>query len=220
MGPNDFNQRRRRRPPAQGQGGARPLPNDEYGDSHRQVNEAYGRETNFDIAGQYPSDGNLSGLQYMYGQEGIPSEPYTEGPGLTGADMNYYRNQQHGLDGARRAYGREFGDAQSHEVVDDLLRLRAQRDIHGYDDTAATRAYDMPQAPGVERWVEPQFGFERNREITSREPTDGNHAGFEEYYGPGSYNAGRPTHPRSTTPDHSGRGNVFEMLRRRGITPR
>ena len=65
MGPNDFNQGRRRRPPAQGQGGARPLPNDEYGDGHRQVHGRYSRQLNNNIASQNGTDGNYSGLNYL-----------------------------------------------------------------------------------------------------------------------------------------------------------
>lgn len=112
--------------------GGKPLPNDGYGDAHRQVQDSYSQGLNDDIARFDATDSNLQGYDQMYG-----------GAKAGGG----------GFDRAYSMLEKAYGPDMAMEVVDDLMRLRADNDVHG---PRQPPQMNLPPAPGVPQPEAPQ----------------------------------------------------------------
>lgn len=82
--------------------GAGPLPNDEYGDGHMQVDPRFAPKTNSAIAGVHPTDSNMSGAPSNRSMDQIMQQ---------GMQM--------------------FGPDVFMQIMDDVLRVAASQDVNG-----------------------------------------------------------------------------------------
>jgi hypothetical protein len=160
--------------------GAGPLPNDEYGDGNRQVNPAFSRRTNMNIANRDMTDGNLSGVQSQYGTRGVPSAPYTDGPGLGPRSTQEFKGRGAAIAETMNKFTEHFGPETASQILDELMRIAASEDVNGRMK-APSNARMFSESDGHEGYPSPDFGDQHP--YTTREPTDGNLMGLEEELG-------------------------------------
>lgn len=139
------------RPYAQGAG---PIPNDEYGTGHMQVDPRYSRQTNMNIANQSMGDANLAGIQELYGSPNIPPAPYTEGiypqdKGLNPATGMEFQMRGNALDSSVAKMRQLFGDESAAQILDEVMRVAASQDVNG--PMAQPDFSRMPAATGSSR---------------------------------------------------------------------
>lgn len=135
-----------------------PLPYDEQGRGHRHVGRHFSQGTNEDILSQHRTDGNIAGYLGLYADGG---DDIADQPPLGDLGQPEFHKHAQGLDEAFSSFAREFGPEVASQVFDDLLRVRAQQDLHGQRQPPQM---NLPPAPGVPRsqpQTSPSNAFQR-----------------------------------------------------------
>lgn len=107
------------------------IPNDEYGEGHRQVDPRYSKGMNMAITARDTTDGNISGMQGAYGKQGVPPAPYSEGPGLGPQDQERMNRTMQGFDAGVKTLVQSYGMEGAMEIIDQLNRAAAETESQG-----------------------------------------------------------------------------------------
>lgn len=129
--------------------GAGPIPNDEYGTGHMQVDPRFSRRTNMNIANQSMGDANLAGIQELYGSPGVAPAPYTEGiypqdKGLNPATSMEFKMRGNALDSSVAKMRELFGDESAAQILEEVMRVAASQDVNGPMPQPNTSAMPPP----------------------------------------------------------------------------
>lgn len=125
--------------------GMGPIPNDEYGDGHMQVDPRFSRNTNRQAVYNNSSDGNIAAYEETYGAPGNEPTPYSGAPyGLSPVEKG--RDQMANMRFSQLfGKGAElFGEEGFAEIMDQVLRIAASQEANGQQVTSNLDTSMMP----------------------------------------------------------------------------
>lgn len=117
-----------------GTGGMAQVPGDipGYPEGHRQVDPAYSKNLNMAITARDTTDGNIGGLESMYGAPGnVPNEYSGSEYGMTPQDMQQYGGMSKAMDASMQNLVRQFGPERAQQIIDELMRQAAEIEAQG-----------------------------------------------------------------------------------------
>lgn len=108
------------------------IPNDEYGEGHRMVDPRYSKGMNMAITARDTTDGNIGGLEGMYGKQGVPPSPYGGAQsGLGEQDQQRMQQTMQGFDAGVKTLIQNYGMEQAMDIIDQLNRTAAETEAQG-----------------------------------------------------------------------------------------
>lgn len=109
------------------------IPNDEYGEGHRQVDPRFSKGMNMAITARDTTDGNIAGMERTYGQPGVPPSPYSgnQPHGMGQQDQQRMNRTMQGFDAGVKTLVQSYGMEGAMEIIDQLNRAAAETESQG-----------------------------------------------------------------------------------------
>lgn len=160
-------------PKSPGVTGMGPIPNDEYGDGHRQVDPRFSRNTNRQAVYNHTSDGNIGSYESLYGSPGNEPDPYGGAEnGLSPGEQGMDKFANRRFADLHRRGAELLGEDGFTELMEQVLRIAASQEANETQVTGNLDTTGMPR---------PDFG--NQQPYTTGPAGDGDMAALEAHFG-------------------------------------